>query len=134
MSDSTRNLHGDGHELDAYRVNQRYLTLRTIIRGGCSVVVAYYGFEALKALAGESTRVDVALSLVLSAVAKLEVVILLSLTGVACAWAVVERTLRHRKVERLQGRIRELETRIDPNRSSSGLTPAGRTRPEDRRK
>lgn len=127
MTDSTRD-----HHLDLRRVDQWYLTLRTAIRGGCAVAVAYFGFEALKHFAGESTRVDVALSLFLSAIAEMKVFALLSLTGAACAWGFLERALRHRKVERMQGRIRELETLIDPNRSSSGLTPAGRTHPEDR--
>jgi hypothetical protein len=134
MSDSARDPNDPSHAVEAYRTDQRYLTLRTAIKGGCWVAVAYYGFEAIKQLAGESTRVDVALSLFLSAAAKLEVAILVSLAGAACAWGFLERTLRHRKVEKLQGRIRKLETMLDPNRSSSGLTPAGRTRPEDKRR
>jgi hypothetical protein len=84
--------------------------------------------------AGESTRVDVALSLFLSAVAELKVAFLLSLAGAACAWGVMERTLRHRKVAQMQARIKQLEMTIDPNRSTSGLTPAGRTNPQDKRR
>jgi hypothetical protein len=120
------------HRLELRRVDQFYLTVRTLIRCGFGIVVAYSGFGALAQFAGESTKVDLALSLFLSAFAEMKVVALLSLTGAACAWGFLERTLRHRKVEKMQGRIRELETMMDPNRSSSGLTPAGKTRPEDR--
>jgi hypothetical protein len=117
-----------------HRIDQWYLTLRTAIRGGCTVLVFYLGFDALKTFAGESTRVEVAISLLLSVLAEMKVAFWISLAGAACAWGFVERTLRHRKVEQLQGRIKQLETMIDPDRSTSGLTPAGRTNPTDRRK
>lgn len=119
------------NRIQAQKIEQWYLTLRTAIRGACTVAVFYFGFEALKQFAGESTKVDVALSLFFSAFAELKVFLLLSLAGAASAWGWLERTLRHRKVEQLQGRIKTLETMIDPNRSTSGLTPAGRTNPED---
>jgi hypothetical protein len=35
--------------------------------------------------------------------------------------------------EQMQGRLKELETKIDPGRSSSGLTTKGQTNPRDRR-
>jgi hypothetical protein len=73
-------------------------------------------------------------SLLLSVLAEMKVAFWVSLAGAACAWGFVERRLRHRKVEQLQGRIKQLETMIDPDRSTSGLTPAGRTNPLDRRK
>jgi len=40
--------------------------------------------------------------------------------------------LRKRKTEYFQNRIKLLEEEIDPNRSSSGLTPKGETKPEDK--
>jgi hypothetical protein len=122
------------NRLQALHTDQLYLTLRTLLRCGTAVLIAYFGFEAVKVFAGESTRVDLALSLFISALAEVKMVALLSLTGVACAWGVMERTLRHRKVAQLQTRIRDLETRLDPERSSSGLTSGGRTNPEDRRR
>ena len=38
---------------------------------------------------------------------------------------------RKNTVERLQKRIQYLETQLDPNRSTSGLTSRGETHPED---
>ncbi len=43
-----------------------------------------------------------------------------------------QRALRLRKTEQLQARITDLETMIDPNRSSSGLQKTGETHPEDK--
>lgn len=56
--------------------------------------------------------------------------------GVAIAaivYGYLQRREKLRKTENLQGRITELETRIDPNRSSSGLLKDGTTNPEDHR-
>ncbi len=43
-----------------------------------------------------------------------------------------QRALRLRKTKQLQARITDLETMIDPNRSSSGLQKTGETHPEDK--
>ena len=53
------------NRIQAHRIDQWYLTLRTAIRGGCTVAVCYFGFDALEQFAGESTKVDVVLSLFL---------------------------------------------------------------------
>ena len=46
-------------------------------------------------------------------------------------WALGERRLRRRVLRQSTVRPRKLELRLDPNRSSSGLTSAGRTAPDD---
>jgi hypothetical protein len=120
--------------LEFHRTDQLYSTVRTLIRGLCWVVAAYFGFGAVKELAGQSTDVSLALSFVISALFEVKFVIAIALSGAACAWAAAERMLRHRKVEKLQGRIRELETAIDPDRSTSGLTTKGQTNPLDKRR
>lgn len=47
-------------------------------------------------------------------------------------WAILERRLRQSKTVTLTERIAELETRLNPNRTSSGLTPQGLTHPKDK--
>jgi hypothetical protein len=79
-------------------------------------------------IAGKTTAFTVGLSFLWD----VRLVVALSLAGVAGLWAAPKRLLRHRKVEYLQGRIRELELKIDPRRSTSGLTPKGQTNPRDR--
>jgi hypothetical protein len=130
MSDSPRPL---DDRLEVRRLDQQYLTMRTAIRGACWVGTAYFGFGAIGQFAGRSTDVDLALSLVITTLVEVKVMIAIVMTGAACAWAVIERTLRHRTIEKFQGRIRQLETAIDPQRSTSSLTPKGKTNPADRR-
>jgi hypothetical protein len=109
-------------------VVQRYSTVRTLIRtaGGVGAIYILQGF--FLQIAGH----DTAVALNLSFLGDMKFVGSFALGGGGCAWAAVERTLRHRKVEALQGRIRELELAIDPNRSTSGLTPKGKTNPKDK--
>jgi len=120
----------DRDTLEYYRTQQRYSTARTAIKSIAWVAAAFFAFKAVAALAGQSTTV--ALSLILNALVDLKFALAITLTGVACAWAVAERALRHRKVESMQGRLKQLETELDPRRSSSGLTPRGQTNPRDR--
>ena len=115
-----------------YATDQLYRTIRTAIRGGVAVAIFYFAFHAVEALAGQDTNLSVAMTLVLSAFADFRFAFAITLGGAGAAWAMVERSLRHRKVDYMQGRIKELEGRLDPSRSSSGLTTAGKTNPRDK--
>jgi hypothetical protein len=48
------------------------------------------------------------------------------------AYGIKRRRLQQDNVERTAPRISDLEKQIDPKRSSSRLTPRGKTRPEDK--
>jgi hypothetical protein len=109
-------------------ISQRYSTARTLIRTAGVVGVAYVWQGFLSQLAGHDTAVAINLTFL----GDIKFLASISLAGGACVWAAVERNLRHRKVEFLQGRIRDLETTIDPQRTSSGLTPKGKTNPKDK--
>jgi hypothetical protein len=117
--------------IEYYRIQQRYSTARTAVKAVAWGFAAYVGFGALREFAGQDT--SVAISLILNALVDFKFVISITLAGAACAWAVAERALRHRKVEQMEGRLKMLETKIDPGRSSSGLTSRGETNPRDRR-
>jgi hypothetical protein len=116
------------------RIDQRYTTLRTLIRCVAGIVLAYFMFHSVEAFAGKSTEVSMAFALVVNALVEFKFIAAITLAGVASAWAVVERWLRHRTVKSMQDRIRSLENEIDPNRSTSGLTPTGETNPRDVRR
>ena len=118
--------------LGLHRIEQRYRTLRTAIRSLFGFGCVYMAAQAVGALAGQST--SVAVNLALQAFAEVRFALAVTLMGCAAAWAVAERMLRYRKVEVMATRLRELETAIDPNRTSSGLTPSGRTHPQDKRR
>lgn len=115
--------------LERQRIDQRYNTARTLIRVICVVVCVWLIGNSVSQLAGKNT--NVAVSAALSIFADLKFAFSLTLAGCATAWAAIERWLRHRKVEHLQGRVRDLETSIDPSRSTSNLTTKGKTNPRD---
>jgi len=54
------------------------------------------------------------------------------LATVATIWALLERRFRYQKTEQLTARTKELEQRLDPSRSSSGLATTGVTHPRDK--
>lgn len=115
--------------LEISRLDQQWRTVRTAVRGVCLVAVVWLAGNIVGPLAGENT----ALSLGVSFLGDLKVSLAFTLAASAAAWAVVERVLRQRKTQYLQDRVRELEARLDPHRSTSGLTPKGKTNPNDKR-
>jgi hypothetical protein len=115
--------------LSLVRVDQRYRTYRTAIRTIGWIAAAFIFLKVVHELAGRTTEVSV--STIVSILADIKFAVAITFAGGATIWALVERALRHRKVETMQGRIRQLEQTIDPNRTSSGLTPQGRTNPGD---
>ncbi len=84
---------------------------------------------AIMAFAGKQSMGNFSLSLL----ANLNVVFGLSITlsGLSITLYLRERVKHRETRERLTGRIRELELKIDPARTSSHLTTEGLTRKED---
>jgi len=103
--------------------------LNNLIRWGGLVGLAYFAYRSVEVLAGGTTVADIGLKFL----ADVKISQLLSYTvavgGGVYGWR--QRKLRRDTVERLQGRIKELEKSIDPQRTSSGLTTRGATNPED---
>lgn len=112
-----------------YRIDQQYRTIRTLFKTIGVVAGLYCLALAIAPFAGRETAVSLAMNFL----ADVKFALTVTLAGAATAWAVVERKLRERKTQYLQDRIKQLETNIDNNRSSSGLTRTGKTNPRDRR-
>jgi hypothetical protein len=70
--------------------------------------------------------------LILDALIDQKFALTITLAGACAVWAVAERILRQRAVGRLGARNAELERRLDPNRTTSGLTVNGKTHPRDK--
>lgn len=104
---------------------------QSAVKWGAIAYMAYQGQLALGHLAGKSTVANLFVSYITDTASGATVSISISISVVACAWAYGERKLRYEKVNYLQDRIKGLELRFDPNRSSSGLTTEGRTNPND---
>lgn len=109
--------------LKLYKI-ERYTKLAALsIRGIVFFGLAWCIKEALVAHAGEETLVTYVANLqfseVVGEVAKWVTMIVLAM------WGYAERKSRKGYIERNQSRVRELEERLDPSRTSSELTPRG---------
>lgn len=101
-----------------------------------------YFTEMVQAIAGETTIADINITadgnfnsrtvsggcwIMIGVIAILSVVALS-----AILYGKKERREKQRTIAQVEGHIRALESTLDPNRSSSGLTPKGETNPEDK--
>jgi hypothetical protein len=105
-------------------------TLQTLIRWGAGVCFAYYGYRTIEVLAGRSTEANIVLNILGNIAFSSTIAWTFGVAGAAYGWR--QRKLRGDAVERLQNRIKELESKVDPERTSSNLTVRGDTNPEDR--
>ena len=103
---------------------------KRVVNGGIWIALAYIGYLAIDSLAGKTTIANIVLKYLTAEQSDYGVPWILA--GACAVWAVLERKLRKRKTESLQGRIKHLEERLDPGRTTSGLLPTGDTHPEDR--
>ncbi len=87
----------------------------------------------MEAFAGKTTLANFGVSLIADLKANTvfshAVMGILGLGG--AGYGLRERAQKRKEIKRLGNRVVELETRLDPSRSSSGLTLDGRSRPED---
>jgi hypothetical protein len=103
---------------------------RTALIVGAVILLGRYARDVLVAFAGKETAANLALSLIVNLQADRWIAYLFGLAGVG--YGAVERRLRRRNIKRLTEHTAEVETRLHPARTSSGLTPEGKTRREDR--
>ncbi len=98
---------------------------------GSLVIIAVLMYFGISRLAGQVTLAQIGLGVI--ADIRLSDAVSYVFGGTALAYGLGERRLRHKKTERLASHAQELEKIIHPTRTSSGLTPKGTTRPEDKR-
>lgn len=130
MSKSKAQLEAELKFLRSGRTTEGWVAvLQSIIRWCAVVFIVRYGYLSIDILAGKDTAADIAVNFLANVT-----------VSVALAWSVAaggiyyghrQNKLRKNTIERLHGRIHELETRLDRKRSSSHLTQRGDTRPED---
>lgn len=100
-----------------------------LIRWGGVTACFYFLYLMVDSLAGKTTAADIALKAITDVT--LDRGVLYLLTGGTTVWAIRERRLRKRNTRHIAAYTKELEKRIDPNRTSSNLTETGDTHPED---
>jgi hypothetical protein len=101
------------------------------ISWGAACFIAYMSFRSVDALAGKITFASLGASFIGDV--RINEGLAWLLAGGFGLYGLNERRLRRKHIERTAPQISELESRIDPNRTSSRLTPRGTTRREDRR-
>jgi len=104
-------------------------TVRWLIAFGAAIAFFHYLTLIMSSLAGKTTTANV----VLNMLGSLNFSSSLAWAGTvsAVAYGAGQKSLRKRTVNNLHAHIRELETRLDPNRTSSELATTGETNPKD---
>lgn len=102
--------------------------LSAAIKWGVLGFMAYQATEAVKAIAGKDTFVSVLTSIAANISVNQWVAYIIAILGGGYGFA--QRRLRKQKVAELCERIKTLEQKFDPKRSTSGLSPHGTT-PKD---
>jgi len=103
--------------------------LTTAIRWGVLAYFAWSGVQIVHDIAGQQTSLTILLQFL--ADLKVDRWVAYAVSGGSVYYGYRQRRLRRDAVERLSGRVAELEQRLDKRRTSSQLTSRGDTRPED---
>jgi len=104
-------------------IHSRYRLAHDVVKYAFYAYAAWSSVQIAEALAGKATLVNGVLVAILSRDSDFGIPWFVALTFTA--WAFLERTLRRRKTEQMQGHIKDLELRIDSGRTTSGLLPNG---------
>lgn len=113
-------------------VDRAFSLASLVVKGVVVTVVAWRAEVAVGHLAGKSTAVWAQIFAYISTPSQgLVQSASMGLALLCMIWALVERRLRYRQIGRFEDRIRMLEQGRDPRRTSAGLTPDGRTNPQD---
>ena len=101
-----------------------------IVKSVTLVTISYFILQALEALAGKTTITNIFLAYITAEESDYGLPWLLTVSF--AVWAYLERRLRKRKTEHFHSHNKEIETKIHPDRTSSGLLNSGDTNPRDR--
>lgn len=104
-------------------------TVRHLGKWAAVAFVAVCVSQSIGSLAGKATMLKAVFEYTTGN--KAAVILPWLVTIVMLVWALRERALRRRKTAQMQDHARDLETRLDPDRTGSGLLPDGRTNPKD---
>ena len=94
------------------------------------IVIAYYAHSSIQSLAGHATFADIGIKFL--ADFRISEVVSYAVGAGGVRYGARMGKLKKDAIDRMAGRIKELETKMDPGRSSSRLTPRGETRSEDK--
>lgn len=105
--------------------------LHLIIPWSFLLAIAVVVYRGIDVLAGKTTMAQIGMSFIGDIKVSNALSYLFGAGGFG--YGIKERRLRHKKTAGLTAYSAELERKIHSERTSSGLTPEGTTRPEDKR-
>ena len=107
-------------------------SIKVVCKYGWPCICAYFAFRIVAVLAGQTTEASFGMKLAVSIFGNDKIMkgICTIVSGGSIGYGVGQKRLRQRDIQRLTVRPRQLETVIDPNRTTSGLTAKGTT-PDD---
>jgi hypothetical protein len=112
------------------RLVERFADVITsLFKWGSVAFFSYCMYRSIDSLAGQETFAKIGISFMANMTISKWVAYIFGVGGIAYGWN--EKRLRHNTVKRLGPSRLEYEQRLDPNRSSSGLTTRGETSPEE---
>jgi hypothetical protein len=104
--------------------------VQTGIKWGALFGIFYWLFRSVEVLAGQHTLAQIGVGF--WADVRISEALAWLLAVLFGGYGIGQRKLRKDTIERLSARVKELETQIDPGRTSSRLTSRGDTHPGDR--
>ena len=103
--------------------------IRLFIKYGFLALIAFFVYHCVDVLSGKQTFADIGMRFLGDI--KIGNSFGYVVGGGGLLYGKRQKGLRERAIENLAPGLQGREAAMDPNRSSSGLTPRGRTRPED---
>ena len=100
-------------------------TVTTFIWALSAVAIVYFIVQGIGHLAGQETKADI--SLILSGIFNINKATGYGVCVIAIAYGLFQRRLRQKNIQRESARVKHFEEKLDPERTSSNLTPKGRT-------
>ena len=105
-------------------------SVHTIVPWACAVLITWLFYKSVTSLAGQYTFAQIGMSFLGDFRISEGIAYIFGAGGVA--YGIKRRKLYQDNIERTAKRISDLERERDLQRSSSRLTPRGKTRPEDK--
>jgi len=99
--------------------------IKTALRCIATVSIFYLAFDAFKEFAGKISIADLKLIADLKINKWVPALIGILIGGPGFGYGLYQRKLRREYINRYTLRVKHLEQKVDPNRSSSGLTSRG---------
>jgi len=104
--------------------------IHTVVPWTAAILIALYFEKSVSSLAGQYTFAKIGVGFLGDFRISETFAYIFGAGGVV--YGIKRRRLHQDSVERTAQRISDLEKQLDPKRSSSRLTPRGKTRPEDK--